>query len=220
MTHRLRTFVAVEAALVAAFVLVSVLVVEGACTGIDQHAIDHWMMNVSAGPVHTSVGSAFRPYPNGGNASQIVFNVWTFPASVVVSGAVLVACCIVLRRRGLRTIAGAWVVAWLFANAVEVIGKGLLHRPALSVGVNGIRMHLAGFDSSFPSGHTARGLVLAFMVAAVWPRLAWPAALWGIGTCVFLVLSAAHTPSDVLGGTLVAVSGVVWVRFCGRIAAL
>jgi membrane-associated phospholipid phosphatase len=116
-------------------------------------------------------------------------------------------------------VAGAWAAAWLFANAVEVIGKGLLHRPALSVGMNGIRVHLAGFDSSFPSGHTARGLVLAFVVGAVWPRLSWAAAVWAVGTCVFLVVSAAHTPSDVLGGILVAVFAVAWVRFCGRIDA-
>jgi membrane-associated phospholipid phosphatase len=210
MRYRPRTL-AVQFLLGAAFAVLSWLVVSGRCTRIDQYAIDHWMTRVGTGPAQNSVWAAFRPYPGGGSASDIAFNVWTFPASVLVSGAVLVLGCVTLERRGQRRAAVAWIVAWLAANVIEVAGKGLLHRPALSAAVNGMRVHLVGFDTSFPSGHTARGLVIAFLLAAVWPRLAWPAGIWAVGDCVLLVVSGDHTPSDVVGGILAALFVVAWV---------
>ena len=216
MTQRPRTLVAVQLLLGAAFAALSWLVVAGRCTRLDQYAIDHWMAHVGTGPAHTSVSSALRPYPSGGSPSEVVFNVWTFPASVLVSAVVVALCCAVLERRGQRRTAGAWVVAWLVANAIEVAGKGLLHRPALSAAVNGVRVHLASFDTSFPSGHTARGLVVAFVLTAVWPRFAWPAWLWAAGTCIALVVSGAHTPSDVVGGALAALLVGTSVRFWWR----
>jgi membrane-associated phospholipid phosphatase len=210
MTYRLRTPVAVQLLLGAAFGVLSWLVVSGRCTRLDQYAIDHLMTRVGTGPAHNSVWSALRPYPAGGSVSDIVFNVWTLPASVVVSGAVLALCCTVLERRGRRRAAGAWIVAWVAVNVIEVAGKDLLRRPDLSTAVNGARVHVAGFDTSFPSGHTARGLVIAFALAAVWPRLAWPAALWAVGDCVALVVGGDHTPSDVVGGILAALFVVSW----------
>jgi membrane-associated phospholipid phosphatase len=211
-----QSLLAIQLVLVAAFAVLSWLVVTGACTRFDQYGIDHWMAHVGTGPTHTSLWLVFRPYPGGGNASQIAFNVWTFPASVLVSGAVLVLCCVVLDRRGQRRTAGAWVVAWVVANAVEVAGKGLLHRPDLSASVAGMRVQMTSFETSFPSGHTARALVVAFMLAAVWPRVAWVAGLWAAGACALLVVSGDHTPSDVVGGVLAALLVVTWVRSYGR----
>jgi undecaprenyl-diphosphatase len=129
---------------------------------------------------------------------------------------VLALCCVVLERRGQRRAAAAWVVAWLVANGLEVAGKGLLHRPALSAVVNGARLHVVAFETSFPSGHTARALVVAFMLAAVWPRIAWAAWLWAVVTCGLLVVSGDHTPSDIVGGVLAALLVVTWARFYGR----
>lgn len=216
MTNRGQRLAAVELVLGAAFIALSWLVVAGGCTRIDQYAVDHLMARVGTGPTHNSLWLAFRPYPGGGSASEIAFNVWTFPASVLVSAAVLALCCVVLERRGRRRAAAAWVVAWLVANGIEVAGKGLLHRPALWAVVNGMRVHVVGFDTSFPSGHTARAFVVAFMVAAVWPRIAWAAGLWAAGTCVLLVVSGDHTPSDIVGGVLAALLVVAWARFFGR----
>jgi membrane-associated phospholipid phosphatase len=215
-TYRLRTLVAVQIALALAFAALSWLVVAGAFTRLDQYAIGHWMSRVGTGPTQNSLWQAFRPYPGGGSASTIVFNIWTFPASVPISAVVLAVCCVVLWRRGQHRAAGAWVAAWLLVNGIEVAGKDLLHRPALSTLVHGVRLEVTGFDTSFPSGHTARALVVAFVLTAVWRRLAWPAGLWAAGTCVFLVLSGDHTPSDIIGGILAALFVVTLVRASGR----
>lgn len=211
IAQRLRTPLGVQLSLGAAFVALSCLVAAGACTRLDQYAIDHWMVHIGAGPAHNALSSAFRPYPSGGSVAETAFNVWTFPGSVLVSGALLALCCAVLARRGRRRAAVAWAVAWVVVNAIEVAGKGLLHRPALSAMVNGAPVHVANFDASFPSGHTARALLLAFMVTSVWPRLVWAAGVWAAGACVFLVVSGAHTPSDVVGGALVALLVVTCV---------
>lgn len=216
VTNRGLRLAAVQLVLGAGFIALSWLVVSGACTRIDQYALDHWMAHVGTGSTHNSVWLVLRPYPGGGSASETVFNVWTFPASVLVSGAVLALCCVVLARRGRRRAALAWAVAWLVANGLEVVGKGLLHRPALSTVVNGMRLQVVAFETSFPSGHTARALVVAFMLAAVWPRIAWAAGLWAVVTCVLLVVSGDHTPSDIAGGVLAALLVVTWARFCGR----
>jgi len=211
-TLRAHAPVRVQLLLGAAFAALSALVVVGACTRIDQYGIDHWMARVGTGPGHTSLVDAFRPDPSGGSASEILFNIWTFPASVPVSAAVLALCCVMLERRGERRAAVAWVVAWVVVNAIEVAGKDLLHRPALSTVVNGVRLQVTAYDSSFPSGHTSRALLLAFMLAAVWPRLAWPAGLWAAGACILLVVSGDHTPSDIVGGALAALLVLMWVR--------
>lgn len=204
LTYRPRTLLAVQLLLGVALATLSWLVVAGKCTRLDQYAIDHWMTRVGTGPAHNSVWDAIAPYPAGGSLAQIAFNIWTFPASVLVSGVLLALCCVVLERRGQHQAAGGWIIAWVVVNAIEVAGKGLLHRPALSAAVHDARVPVAGFATSFPSGHTARALVVAFMLATVWPRLSRPAYLWAAVTCILLVASGDHTPSDIAGGALTA----------------
>ncbi len=203
MTSR-RKLLGLQFALGTAFALLGWLVVAGACTRLDQYAVDHLMEHVSPKAGASSVLSALRPYPSGGSASETAFNVWTFPASVDLSAAGLELCCFVLVRRGRRFAASLWVVAWALGNGIELAGKSLLQRPALLTTVNGVRVHVHSFDSSFPSGHTIRALLLAAMLVAVWPRLAWPGLLWAASVCVVLVVDGDHTPSDVVGGALAA----------------
>jgi membrane-associated phospholipid phosphatase len=212
--HLWRNLAAVRLVLIAAFAVLGALVVAGACTRIDQYAVDHWMAHLGSG--QSSLWHSLLPYPGGKSPLELAFNSWTFPGSVPVSVAVLAVTFAVLARRGQRNAAAAWVAAWVVANAIEVAGKGLLHRPTLTTLKHGVRIDVPGFDSSFPSGHTARGLLVAFMVAALWPRLSWPAALWATGTCLLLVVSGAHTPSDVIGGVVVALFVTTWVPWRPR----
>ena len=188
--------------------------VAGALNGIDQYAVDHWMVDVGVNKGSSSLLSAFRPYPHWGTTSDDVFNVWTFPASVPVSGATLLVCCWVLERRGKRGSALVWIAAWVVGNAIEVVAKGTLDRPALHVMLDGVRTHIASFDSSYPSGHTLRAFLLAAMVGTVWHRAARPAWIWALSVSVALVVDGDHTPSDVLGGAFLAllVIGAIGAR--------
>jgi membrane-associated phospholipid phosphatase len=195
----------------AGLAVLAVLVVSGALTSIDQYAVDHWMPRLDAGSDDAALLTWGQLYPHLGSALQAACNLWTFPASPLVSTLVLAAGCWTLARRGRRDAALAWAVAWNLANAVELLGKSVLTRPALHAA--GGAFH--GFDSSFPSGHTLRAVLLAALVAAVWPRAAWPAVVWAALVLPALVLNGAHTPSDVLGGALLAVltvaAGEAWL---------
>ena len=81
-----------------------------------------------------------------------VANIVTLPASFLLSLAI-----VAWRSRLLA-------VVLLAAVAVEVVCKELIERPALYDGA----FHISAFDSSFPSGHTLRTMLVA---AAVWPLL-------------------------------------------------
>jgi membrane-associated phospholipid phosphatase len=95
-----------------------------------------------------------------------------------------------------------WLGAWLGANVAELVGKLGLERPDVHWS-NGPRpVHVLPFDHSYPSGHSARAVVLAALVAYAYPRARYAAAAWVVLVPVALVVAADHTVSDVVGGTL------------------
>jgi membrane-associated phospholipid phosphatase len=181
-------------------VALAVVVAAGGAARVDQYAVDHWMPKLGAGD-DSAMLSWSQLYPHLGTPVQVVCNLWTFPASPLVSALVFALGCWTLARRGRRDAALAWAAAFVLANAAEVLGKSVLTRPALDA--HGGVYH--GFDSSFPSGHALRAVLLAALVWAVWPRLRWLAVVWAALVLPALVLNGAHTPSDVLGGALLAV---------------
>lgn len=193
-------------------VVLAALVVAGTVSAIDQYAVDHWMPNFEPSSGSTSVSIAHQFYPRLGTPLQAFCNLWTFPASAFVSGAVLALCCVALIRREQRAAALTWGAAWVAANVAEVVGKHFLHRPALHAVEAGVRVSFDGFGHSFPSGHALRTVLTAALLATVWKRAARPAVLWVALAAVALVVSAAHTPSDVLGGMLLALLVVLAVR--------
>jgi membrane-associated phospholipid phosphatase len=140
----------------------------------------------------------------------------TLPGQVVVSFLLVAVAAGVLWRRGRHDAAVAWLAAWTAATCVEVVFRHTLTRPALyREGV-----HLVAFDTSWPSGHALRGAIVAAALAAAWPRL-WPAlAIWLAGAVVLLELPGFHTPTDIVGGLLlatVAVAGAVLAERSGRL---
>ncbi|HWB23170.1 MAG TPA: hypothetical protein VG652_09810, partial [Gaiellaceae bacterium] len=145
-TRPWRNPAAVRLVLVAALVLLGALVVAGAFTRLDQYAVDHWMAQIGTG--RSSLWRALLPYPNGGSASELAINIWTFPGSVPASALVLAVCFARLARRGQRNAGAAWIAAWVVANAVELTGKGVLDRPPLTTLKHGVRVDISGFESS------------------------------------------------------------------------
>ncbi|HLK44887.1 MAG TPA: phosphatase PAP2 family protein, partial [Acidimicrobiales bacterium] len=93
---------------------------------------------------------------------------------------------------------------WLAGNILEGFGKLTITRPALYKA----HVHAAAFDNSLPSGHTIRSLVAAAAIYLAWrARWAW---LWALVVLVALVVTGAHTPTDIVAGVLVGVVLAGW----------
>jgi len=194
------------AATTTALAAFTALVLTGAMTGIDEWAVDHVMPALDPtsgqkGIVQTT--GLWRPFPLRIVWWQKLIDGYNYPASVLVSAVIVAAAVVVLVRHGRGRAALVWVGAWCAANAVELFGKYVITRPAV-YWTNGVRhVHLIPFDNSYPSGHTERSVVLAAIVAYAWPRVRGAAAVWVALVPVSLVVGAAHTVSDVVGGMLV-----------------
>jgi membrane-associated phospholipid phosphatase len=199
---------ATAAALAASFAACCVAVRLGAFTSIDQWAVDHVMPWVSPFNEPTSFVSVVSPITGRTPSSQIPADLWLYPASVPVSLLLVAGCCAYLHRRGRTRAALAWAGAWLVANVLETLGKHVLTRPSLTLAWHGTRTAIPGFDDSFPSGHATRAIVVAALVALLWPRVRPFAFAWLAVSLVLLVVTNWHVPSDVLGGALLAGAAV------------
>lgn len=184
----------------AAFAAVAAAVALGAFTPVDRWAVDHVMAWLSTDFHPVTAVSALRPVQPWDSTAVIPVDVWLYPASVGLSALVVATATALLWRSGRRPAALAWAAAWVLGNAVEVLCKSLIERPPLY----GLGRYLVGFDDSFPSGHTVRAILLVAAAGSVWPRLRPALAVWAAATLVLLVVASWHTPSDVLGGMLLA----------------
>ena len=181
------------------------LVASGALTWLDQFAVDHVMQGLHPGRRRTHPWRGlYRPFSADTPWWLKVLDTWTYPCSVLVSGLVVAVVARVLWRRAEPIAAWAWVAAWVVGNGVEVVGKWVISRPGLfGMADDGQRAHVSAFDHSFPSGHMIRGLIVGAAVATLWRRAVPAILLWAGLVAVFLVVTSAHTPSDVVGGALV-----------------
>jgi membrane-associated phospholipid phosphatase len=153
-------------------------------------------------------------HPIGVGIAQIV----TLPGQVVFSLLLVLAAAWRLWTRGRVEAAVCWTVAWFVAVGVELVFRHTLTRePLYRDGV-----HLVGFDSSWPSGHALRCALVAGALATAWPRLRIPLAIWLVVVLVLLELVGGHTPTDLLGGLLLATAaaaGAVAVERSGRLGS-
>jgi membrane-associated phospholipid phosphatase len=135
-------------------------------------------------------------HPLGHAVAEIV----TLPGQVVISFVLVAAAGRHLWTRGRVEAAAFWLAAWFLSVAVEIVFRHTLTRPALYQ--HGV--HLVAFDDSWPSGHTLRAGIAAAALAVAWPRLRPLLALWLVAVMVLLELAGFHTPTDILGGLLLA----------------
>ena len=193
---------ALAVALTAAFATLAVLVATGTLNGLDQWSVDHLMPGLTDGSRRPSIVDAAVPlrHASWGTGLDVVANVVTLPAQALVASALAGLCCLALWRRDLRRAALAWGGTWLAGNAVEVLCKATLARPLLHAHGDA----LIAFQSSYPSGHTLRSVLLAAAVAAVWPLARRWIAAWAAASLVLLELGGFHVPSDIAGGLLLA----------------
>jgi len=178
------------------------LVAAGATTHLDQWAADHAMPlagGFSSPPatLESIVPLLHAPFhPIGVGVAQVV----TLPGQVIFSFLLVLAAAWRLWTRGRVDAAVCWTVAWFVAVLVELVFRHTLTRqPLYRHGV-----HLVGFDASWPSGHALRCALVAGALAAAWPHLRVPLAIWLVAVAVLLELAGFHTPTDVVGGLLLA----------------
>ncbi len=191
------------AGLACLFVLLSVLVAAGRLDSLDQHAVAHWMPNFDPVDADRTIPPAtgiFMPIDLDSSWWKQLLELAMYPASVLISIALFGLGSLVLWRRGSRVAAVVWGSSWFVANALEVLAKVAIEKPALERTADGVAYHVAAFDHSFPSGHAMRAVLVAGLVACVWPRLRGVALGWVAVISVCLVASSWHVPSDVAGG--------------------
>ena len=149
-------------------------------------------------------------HPIGAGVTEIV----SLPGQVLISLLLVLAAAWRLWTRGRVEAAVCWTAAWVTAVAVEVVFRHTLTRePLYRHGV-----HLVGFDASWPSGHALRCALVAGALATAWPRLRIPLGIWLLAVAVLLELAGFHTPTDVVGGLLLATAaaaGAVGVERSG-----
>lgn len=178
-------------ALALAFLALTGLVWVGVFTWLDRYAVHHLMPWARFGRHRLiEVGAVFTPQTEHTFGGTLVA-LSTYPASPFVSGLIVLACAWRLGRRAGITA----IVLWLAANAIELAGKLIVHRPFVGE---------PGFSDSFPSGHTVRAFVTAAIVGWTWRRAGPPATVWAVGVACALVAIGDHVPTDVAGGAILA----------------
>ena len=195
------------------------LVAAGALTWLDQWAVDHLMPGLDRGAgsrgggIIGSVGISeallpgFKAPRHGNEAVAAVTYAIVVLASVLPSVLMVGGSLAVLVRRGQRALPATLGVAFVVANLAEVVSKLSLVRPGLhTVGPAGALPRILPFDQSYPSGHALRAALLAACLCAVWRRARGPLVAWALAVPVMLVAGGWHTPTDVIGGTLLAVA--------------
>ena len=109
-----------------------------------------------------------------------------------------------MRRR--PRAAFAWPAALALAFVVEIVCKLAVdqHRSGVWHGFG------LTFDSSFPSGHMLRAILLAGVATAVWSGLRGPMTLWCVAVAGSLLVSGWHLPTDIAGGVLAGLALAGW----------
>jgi len=192
------------------FIATAVLVQVGALAFVDRYAVAHLMPWLRPRNSGLTLASLALPTPRGPIGSRL-FDVWVYPASVVPSAVLVGVAAWTLRRRGETQAAATWCALWVAANAIELVGKALVSRPALYF--HGV--HVIAFDHSLPSGHTLRSLVAAAAIAGTW-RWGRVALAWAVSVAVILVPLGWHTPTDIVAGLFAAMMLAGWAPRASR----
>jgi membrane-associated phospholipid phosphatase len=211
--HSVRVLSAVSGLL---FVVLAILVGLGSFSGVDQWSVDHLMPGPGEQSQAVSIaGSLFPIFDPGKEHGRVAIAAVTYGvvwlASAIPAVILVVLALAYLRSRSKRRLAIGLGLAFLAANLIELIGKTVITRPALFAFADGGRTHVVPFDTSFPSGHEIRAVLLVACLIASFPKL-WPFGLgWLAAVSVMLVVGGWHTPTDVAGGLLatIAVIGAI-----------
>jgi membrane-associated phospholipid phosphatase len=194
------------AALAAAFAILTLAVAAHALRPVDRYALDHlqpFQTENAAGTIAPAEPErAIEQILHGQRSLAQSAAALLFAPADSLSALVLTACAaLVLLRRGRPwRVAGVWVGAVVVGLAVEGAGKLVIPQIAFGPPTTILGVTIEG---TYPSGHTIRSVILAAMIASLWPRTRVPAVAWVVYVTGLLELGGLHVPSDIAGGFLV-----------------
>src|SRR5436305_12329865 len=180
----------------AAFVVLAVLVQATDFDRLNGFAVHH-LQPIAGGKGH----------PRMADAAETLIA----PGAPGVAALVIGLAAIGLWLRGRRRAALTWPVALAAAIVVEIVSKVLIgqHRSGVWHGFG------LTFDSSFPSGHMLRAILMAGAVAALVPALRFALAWWCAAVAVCLLVTGWHLPTDIVGGILAGMALLFWAEALG-----
>jgi membrane-associated phospholipid phosphatase len=197
----------------------AVLVATGHAATFDQWSADALMPYQDRPPGEPSLWdqlmSPLAAVTRTGNdvPSRLLFaaTVPAAPLAASVAGALGI---LALAARGRPRRALAWTVALVSCAVAEAGIKALVERPLIHKydAVQQASVTKDSFNHSFPSGHTVRGVLLAFLFAELVPALRPLLAAWLVVMSASLVMASMHTPTDVAGGVLLALVALVMLN--------
>ena len=120
------------------------------------------------------------------------------------------------RRRALAAIFffAAIALSGILANLIKLIVGRSRPKQFLADGFYAFEpWHLDVDLRAFPSGHATTVFALAFAVAMIRPAWRWPAFVFAIVISATRIIINAHYLSDVIGGLVVALMTVLWLRY-------
>lgn len=137
------------------------------------------------------------------------------PGRAELSAAALAALALWLYARGRRRLGRGLLVALVAATIVEIAMKFVVPQAPVPTDVGRVPdPSLFDFDTPYPypSGHMLRAVLLLGAVFALWPnRLARAAVVLALaGAAGARVYLGTHWPSDVVGGALLGLAGLLW----------
>jgi membrane-associated phospholipid phosphatase len=189
----------------AAFAVLTAAVQAGWLHPVDRYAIHH-LQPFASDTFEKNVAppepvSALAPIVSGDRiAIASGFAIVLAPADTAAALILVAGVGLVLRRRGRPRAAVAWMAAILAGLVIEVAGKGLVDQLGFGTSVTVLGVTI---DGSYPSGHTIRSVIMAAMVASVWPRARYAVIAWAVVVTVLLEIGGLHVPTDIAGGFLV-----------------
>jgi membrane-associated phospholipid phosphatase len=203
------------------FVVLTLLVAADVAQPVDRYAVRHLMPGLGADFQKPSLPGRLIPFlgeaQRHADAFQHAIRVISFPASALASLVLLTIACFLLWRRGERPSALTWTAVWALAIAIELICEALVrHEPLLLASPDRAPRQVT-FGNSYPSGHAIRATLLAALAGRLSPRVLPYVLVWTAVVAVGLELAAFHTPTDILGGLLLAAFLLASAKLVSRI---
>jgi membrane-associated phospholipid phosphatase len=145
-----------------------------------------------------------KGHPRLNNLADLIVS----PGAPSLALLVIAVCAAILYSQGRRWAAAAWPATLAMAFLIEIVSKIVIsqHRSGVWQGYG------FTFDSSFPSGHMLRAVLVAGALSAVWPQLRTPLNWWCGVVAVCLLITGFHLPTDIVGGLLAGISLRLWAE--------